>query len=143
MRKWLHWQCTPIVKYALASLTKSTRTWCVRYASIFDHRRAHHFHRQRTPVLLARGILITITLLACAGATQFVRSGRPARIDGYQLSVLHMPGLGGFLSMNICEGSVRRVSSYGIREPGTWMREDLDIIIHREYEGTDPNCPFP
>jgi hypothetical protein len=100
-------------------------------------------HSYSNRFAIAGFTLLVAVVLACGGAAQFVRAGSRARIGGYQLSGLHIPGLGVFLSVNVCEGSVRRVSSYGIREPSTWMREDVGIIIHREYEGTDPNCPFP
>jgi hypothetical protein len=104
-----------------------------------DRQRRWHLNRDVFVTLLVAMIL----LLGCVGVGVVIGEGRQLHVGGYRVSYWRPPGnTSVLLTMSKCEGSLRYVSTYGLRHPRTWAHYQGATFLYYAYSSTDPNCLY-
>lgn len=103
-------------------------------------------HQQRLfdyPLRLATLLVAVTLLLGSVGVGVLIGEGQQLYVGRYRVSYWRPPGNACvLLTMSTCEGSIRHVTTYGLRHPRTWARYQGASFLYYAYSSTDPNCPF-
>jgi hypothetical protein len=96
-------------------------------------------HRNR--VVLVTLLVAIAALLGCVGVGVSLDEARQFDVGRYRVSYWRPPGnTCVLLTMSRCEGSIRHVTTYGLRHPAIWTPGRVEPFLYNAYSKTDPNC---
>jgi hypothetical protein len=108
-----------------------------------DHIDDRQTRRHLSRVVFVTPLVAMILLLGCVSAGVVLGEGQQLHVGGYRVSYWRPPGNACvLLTMSRCEGSLRYVSTYGLRHPRTWAHYQGATFLYYAYSSTDPNCLY-